>query len=1101
MRLPLVRRGLGHHWRVHAAVVLGVATAVAVLGGALLVGESVRASLRAIALGRLGGVAHVVRSSGFFREALAGEVGHAARVAAAPVIAVTGVVAEEGSGRRASKVRVFGVDDRFWTLHGRPITGPPGREALISRALADELGAAPSSTLLVTVQRPAAIPSSSLFGRRDDLARTVRVSVAAVLEAEDAGEFALEAQQQAARTVFLPLALLQRTIEQAGRVDTVLLGEGASPSNVAALVRASAALDDIGVRVRLVDQGAALSVESETGLVGDALAANAGEAAADAGRRATGVLSYLANSLRIGAREVPYSVVAAVDEEVLAGWGVAPGAEGADPIVLNDWTARQLQASIGDRLRLEYYLWREEGRLETASAEFVVAAIVPMAGLAADPDLVPEYPGITTALHLADWDPPFPLDLGRVRPVDEEYWARHRATPKAFIPIAAGQRLWGHRLGRFTSVRVDAAGGAESARTAYAAALRRRLDPLALGFAVDPVRERALASAQGATDFGAYFTYFSFFLVVSALLLAALFFRLGLEQRAPELGLMRAVGFGPGRLRRLFLSEAALLSLAGAAIGPAGAAAGAAALMTALRTWWVGAVGTRALTLHLAPLPLALGAAIAVACALGCAAWTLRDLARASPRELLAGSVRPARTGRRGGWGAAAVLLGGVVVLTAASAGGLVALVPGFFGGAILLLGSSLAAARAWLGRPSGSLLASPGISGILWLGMRGAGHRPGRSTLCIALIAFATFLVVAVGTFRRDAESDEGRATGSGGYALIAESLVAVHHDLATREGRAELGLGARWPVRRVARFHLREGEDASCLNLYAPKNPRIIAPEERFLGEGGFRFRGAVAGTDAEKSNPWLLLQRDDPSAPVPVIADAVSMEYVLHRGLGEEVVIDRPGAAPLRLRLVAALEDSVFQSELIMGEAAFRRLFPGQEGYRVFLLDVPRPDEPSVVAHLESTLVDQGIDVATTRDRLAAYHRVENTYLSTFQALGGLGLVLGTVGLSTVLLRNALERRREIALLRALGYRPRHVSGVLLAENAVLLGLGVGAGLIAALVAVVPAVMRRGGVMPVGAMAGVAAAVIVTGLVTSVLAAGVVRRSPLLAALRSE
>ena len=243
------------------------------------------------------------------------------------MIAVTGVVAEEGSGRRASKVRVFGVDDRFWTLHGRPITGPQGREALISRALADELGAAPASTLLVTVRRAAAIPSSSLFGRRDDLARTVRVSVAAVLAAEDAGEFALEAQQQAARTVFVPLALLQRTIEQAGRVDTVLLGEGASPDDVAAQVRAAAALDDLGVRVRVVGHGSALSVESETGLVERRRwpRPRSRRPRTRAGR-ATGVLAYLANSMRIGAREVPYSVVAAVDDAVLAGWGVAPGA-------------------------------------------------------------------------------------------------------------------------------------------------------------------------------------------------------------------------------------------------------------------------------------------------------------------------------------------------------------------------------------------------------------------------------------------------------------------------------------------------------------------------------------------------------------------------------------------------------------------------------------------------------------------------------------------------------------------------------------------------------------------------------------------------------
>ena len=535
-------------------------------------------------------------------------------------------------------------------------------------------------------------------------------------------------------------------------------------------------------------------------------------------------------------------------------------------------------------------------------------------------------------------------------------------------------------------------------------------------------------------------------------------------------------------------------------VGLGGAALWAGALMTALRTWWIGAVGTRTLSLHVDAGPLALGAAIAVSCALAGAAWTLRDLARASPRALLSGGV-PIQAGGRTGWGLAAAGLAAAVALGAASAAGAVALVPGFFGGAILLLGAALLATRAWLGRPPGSPATSPGVSGILRLGVRGAGYRPGRSTLCVALIGFATFLVVAVGTFRRDAEQDEGRATGSGGYALIAEALIPIPHDPATRDGRAELGLAADWPVRRVSRFHLREGDDASCLNLYVPENPRIVAPEDRFLADGGFRFRGALAQTDAEKANPWLLLREDDPAAPVPVIADAASMEYVLHRGLGDEMVLERPGAAPIRMRFVAALEDSVFQSELIMGERAFRRLFPGQEGYRVLLLDVPRPAEAGVVAGLESSLAGHGVDAVAVRDRLAAYHRVENTYLSTFQALGALGLLLGTVGLATVLLRNALERRHEIALLRALGFRPAHVSGMLVAENATLLGLGVGAGLASALVAVVPAVLHRGGALPAGAIAGVAAAVLLTGLVTSFLAAVLVRRSPLLAALRSE
>src|SRR5262245_53063121 len=67
----LVLRSLTYYWRTNAAVVAGVATAVAVLAGALLVGQSVRSSLRDLVLERLGSTDDIVVSTGFFREQLA----------------------------------------------------------------------------------------------------------------------------------------------------------------------------------------------------------------------------------------------------------------------------------------------------------------------------------------------------------------------------------------------------------------------------------------------------------------------------------------------------------------------------------------------------------------------------------------------------------------------------------------------------------------------------------------------------------------------------------------------------------------------------------------------------------------------------------------------------------------------------------------------------------------------------------------------------------------------------------------------------------------------------------------------------------------------
>ena len=106
---------------------------------------------------------------------------------------------------------------------------------------------------------------------------------------------------------------------------------------------------------------------------------------------------------------------------------------------------------MGDALTLEYYVWEDEGRLATRETELRVADVVPLAGPADDRDLAPDYPGITEATDVVDWDPPFEIDLSVIRPADEEYWDEHRTTPKAFISLAAGQQLWASRWGFWPS--------------------------------------------------------------------------------------------------------------------------------------------------------------------------------------------------------------------------------------------------------------------------------------------------------------------------------------------------------------------------------------------------------------------------------------------------------------------------------------------------------------------------------------------------------------------------------------------------------------------------------------------------------------------------
>ena len=277
----LLKRNLSYYWRTNLAVVFGVATAVAVLAGALLVGDSVRASLRDLFLQRLGNTDSVITATGFFRDQLAADIQNDERFAAGgfkaacPLIAIDGTVSNEASGLRASGVRVYGVDERFWKFHESNVApqpeqpaqaagqAPRNREILVSEALARELGSVPGNALLLRVQKPSEIPIESLHSRKEDLGSTLRLTVRETLAGDALGEFSLQPQQSAVRAVFVPLALLQKQLDQESKVNLILLAETSraeddpkkSAAEVASLehiLKDRTSLEDFGIKLRIV---------------------------------------------------------------------------------------------------------------------------------------------------------------------------------------------------------------------------------------------------------------------------------------------------------------------------------------------------------------------------------------------------------------------------------------------------------------------------------------------------------------------------------------------------------------------------------------------------------------------------------------------------------------------------------------------------------------------------------------------------------------------------------------------------------------------------------------------------------------------------------
>jgi hypothetical protein len=354
------------------------------------------------------------------------------------------------------------------------------------------------------------------------------------------------------------------------------------------------------------------------------------------------------------------------------------------------------------------------------------------------------------------------------------------------------------------------------------------------------------------------------------------------------------------------------------------------------------------------------------------------------------------------------------------------------------------------------------------------------------------------------------------------------VVQDLNTRSGREFFGLGAdELAGVNVVPLRVRAGDEASCLNLNRAQKPRLLGVKPELLA-GRFTFANAAKGLD--RRNGWELLRSssrrkgalaaESPIAnrqsqigqsrltsaatgveEIPAIGDANSIQWALGKKVGDTLdYVDEQGRA-FKLRLVGAVANSILQGSLLIDEAEFVKRFPGESGYRMLLIDAPSNSVSQVSATLSRALQDVGLELTPAAVRLNAFNAVQNTYLGTFQVLGGLGLLLGSAGLGVVVLRNVLERRGELGLLVAVGFRRRALQRLVLSEHGALLILGLGIGIAAASVAVLPAILSPGTQLPYASLGLTLGAVLLNGALWTQLASWYALRGNLLEALRNE
>ena len=1203
-RWGLALQGVRYHWPISLAVAAGIAIATAVITGALVVGDSMRESLRGLTIDRLGRIDQAVIPGGFFQvDDLPNEID---RRELHPVILFQQAVVESGSGdrvRRSGSVQVLGIDPSFWALDPRSADVPPapnGRppinadEVILNRAVADDLGVKVGDQVTVRLPAEQAVPADSPLGRRDSQTEGIpRLKVIEIIDNRGLGRFALQPNQVEPMTVFLDREMVAETLDREGIANALLVTAADAANSPTAqaddawIDKLPLSLSDFGLQLRRVTQAFPQdnTIFDYYSLTSDRLLLPQATVEAVTSTlpqtNVTPILTYLANAIeRLDDKgdvlaSVPYSTITAIDPKgplpldygPIAGdspptsgnpdlTGTANPAPSTSriPIVLNRWAADALSVKSGDPLRIAYYEPEvENGKEIERYVDAVVTGVVPVTRpsqpfrrtrpalfdaaptIYNDPDLTPTVPGVTDQDSISDWDLPFQLER-KISKEDDVYWNEYRLTPKAFLPLRDGQRLFGSRFGDLTSLRFDAASipDPQTLQSDLVKALMTKRSDL--GWGAIPLRAQQLAASRGTTPFDALFLSLSLFVILAALMLIALLLRLGLMQRAKEYGVLLATGFPGPAASRLAILEGAWTAIPGILLGLIGGLAYAAIVLAGLRSWWVGAVTVPFLEFHATPRSLLLGALAGAAAALLTIGITARRLRRTPARELLAGrfedytgDAADGAQSRRWQWDriipwtllalAALTALIGLRVSGPAQAGA-------FVGSGMLLLFAALLAIYARLAtKPNRdsqprSTTASPSHKSpshkaysLTRLAWGNVGRNPLRSTLSVGLMASAAFLIVSISAFQLNPSE-----SGVGGFDLIGQSTTPIYRDLNDPIVRSEL-LGPdadRLASARIVAMRLQPGQDASCNNLYQASQPQVFgipttmgdATRDRPFawaatapkGEGAKTAQGSTdKGPNASPWDALNVLASGTADDPVPLILDQNTAMWSLQMrgGVGELRSFSWREGETLHFRVVGLLANSVLQGSLLIGEDNFRKLFPQINGYRNFLI---RTDDPATVSQsLENRLSDAGMDITPSRTILARLMAVQNTYLRTFQSLGALGLLLGTIGLAIAQLRGALERQGELAVMRAIGFARRRLATAVMCETGIVLALGIGSGVLCAILAVAPYLLTGQSVPPIIEPLLWVLLIATFGLAAGSLAVAKVIRMPLVDSLR--
>jgi putative ABC transport system permease protein len=1054
-----------------------VAILTAVITGSLLTGESVRNSLKKKSEEKLGNT-DIVISSGlrYFDPSLGTRVEEKTGNKTASILEIDGYCQNFSTGQSALNIKVFAVDSNFFAFNsGDTITIDKGTVA-VNKRLADFLNLSRGDEIIVRFRSVDPIPANAPFAPKTEKHGSKVMKVNRILSAGQSGNFSLGVSQVVPMNIFMSIREENSGNENMKPNRLLIDNANESPLSVFTdLLPGILTLKDIGLSIRRSEKTGEAELISERIFIDSALA----ETVINKIPHSCPVLTYLANEISRNGKSTPYSFVTAISSPLTRGLK-------DDEIIINRWVAEDLGSVIGDTVKLTWFVQGFKGRLEERSSDFRIAGIQENDGVNADPTLMPEFPGISGQTSCTEWDAGIPVLLDKIREKDEDYWNKYKGTPKAFVKYETGKRIWSNSFGVATAVRFPqemAAGEIENI-------LNGSIDPGKAGFSISDKRNSARDAAEAGTDFGSLFISLSLFIIVSCLILLSLSVSIYFDTRKKQVRAMSSIGFRNQYLRKMLFTEASLLSLLGAIPGVILGYLMNILIINALNGVWKGAVQTDTLFPGFSMMPLIYGFLITIFMTFVLIYFKSRSftalLFRSGKGELKTHSKKMNNS----------LLISALFLFTGVIGTAMVTVkieTPLFFIAGALLFILLVLLLRSYFIKEKRNRTS--------YYSRKYYFFNTAQAIIPVVVLAAGIFAIVITAANRQVITSKSLLPSGgTGGYLLWAESAIPVKQDLAGEEGRIDFGLYED-ELRDLEVFQASRlsGDDASCLNLNHVTSPPILGVDpDDFIRRGSFSFASTLK--EFSGTNPWELPGRRAGENTIYAIADQTVLEWGLRLKTGDTIIINAEDGQILNMVICAGLKSSVFQGHVIINDNDMARYFPSVSGSSVFLFDGNPELSDRYRELLNERLYGYGFQTMDTGSKLASFLEVTNTYLDVFTILGIFGMVLGVAGLGFILLRNFNQRKREFALMAALGFSRRRIRDHILRDQILILAWGLLTGTLSGLVATIPSI-RSGSELPWTTILFMIFLVALTGMITLLLSVRSVSNEVLIGQLRRE